>query len=92
MSLGLIVCSIALAAFMLLGIERIRTDLRDGFTSAVSGADLIVGARTGSVNLLLYAVWVSGTLGLERSDSEMGASGYSLAAQIVTKFEPGDGR
>lgn len=38
------------------------------------------------------AVWVSGTLGLERSDSEMGASGYSLAAKIVTKFEPGDGR
>ena len=57
MSLGLIVCSIALAAFMLTGIERIRTDLRDGFTSAVSGTDLVVGARTGSVNLLLYAVF-----------------------------------
>lgn len=42
---------------MLLGVERIRTDLRDSFTSAVSGTDLIVGARTGSVQLLLYAVF-----------------------------------
>ncbi len=56
-SLGLTVCSIALATLMLLGVERIRTDLRDSFSSAVSGTDLIVGARTGSVNLLLYAVF-----------------------------------
>lgn len=56
-TLTLTVCSIALSTFMLLGTERIRTDLRDSFTSAVSGTDLIVGARTGSVQLLLYAVF-----------------------------------
>lgn len=56
-TLALVVCSIALSSFMLLGVERIRTDLRDSFTSAVSGTDLIVGARTGSVQLLLYAVF-----------------------------------
>ncbi|SHE72433.1 putative ABC transport system permease protein [Lampropedia hyalina DSM 16112] len=56
-TLSLTVFSIALSAFMLLGVERIRTDVRQGFTSAVSGTDLIVGARTGSVQLLLYSVF-----------------------------------
>ncbi|MGD9942171.1 MAG: ABC transporter permease [Burkholderiaceae bacterium] len=57
LTLALTVCSIALSTFMLLGVERIRTDMRDSFTSAVSGTDLIVGARTGSVQLLLYSVF-----------------------------------
>jgi putative ABC transport system permease protein len=56
-TLSLTIASIALSTFMLLGTERIRTDIRDSFTSAVSGTDLIVGARTGSVQLLLYAVF-----------------------------------
>lgn len=56
-TLALTVCSIALSTFMLLGVERVRTDLRTSFTSAVSGTDLIVGARTGSVQLLLYSVF-----------------------------------
>lgn len=56
-TLLLTVCSIALSTFMLLGVERVRTDLRSSFTSAVSGTDLIVGARTGSVQLLLYSVF-----------------------------------
>ncbi|MFT3803885.1 MAG: ABC transporter permease [Burkholderiaceae bacterium] len=56
-TLALTVCSIALSTFMLLGVERVRTDLRSSFSSAVSGTDLIVGARTGSVQLLLYAVF-----------------------------------
>lgn len=56
-TLALTVCSIALSSFMLLGTERLRTDLRGSFTSALSGTDLIVGARTGSVQLLLYSVF-----------------------------------
>jgi putative ABC transport system permease protein len=56
-TLVLTLCSIALSTFMLLGTERVRTDLRNSFTSAVSGTDLIVGARTGSVQLLLYSVF-----------------------------------
>jgi hypothetical protein len=35
----------------------------------------------------MSAVWVSGTLGLERSDSEMGASGYSMKAARVEKYQ-----
>ncbi|WP_219219542.1 ABC transporter permease [Variovorax boronicumulans] len=56
-TLMLTVLSIALSTLLLLGVERIRTQLRDSFSSAVSGTDLIVGARTGSTELLLYAVF-----------------------------------
>ncbi|MET1115628.1 MAG: FtsX-like permease family protein [Comamonas sp.] len=56
-TLTLTVLSIALSTFMLLGVERVRTDLRSSFSAAVSGTDLIVGARTGSVQLLLYSVF-----------------------------------
>ena len=55
--LSLVVASIALSTLLLLGIERIRHDVRQNFAQAVSGTDLIVGARTGSVQLLLYAVF-----------------------------------
>ncbi len=55
--LVLVVLSIALSTFLLLGIERLRQDLRANFSQAVSGTDLIVGARTGPVQLLLYAVF-----------------------------------
>lgn len=60
-TLVLTICSIALSTWMLLGVERVRTDVRTSFQSAVSGTDLIVGARTGAVQLLLYAVFRVGT-------------------------------
>ena len=56
-TLALTVFSIALSTFLLLGVERIRTELRQNFAAAVSGTDLIVGARTGSTQLLLYSVF-----------------------------------
>jgi putative ABC transport system permease protein len=55
--LSLVMLSIALSTFLLLGIERIRADVRENFSQSVSGTDLIVGARTGSVQLLLYSVF-----------------------------------
>lgn len=55
--LALVVASIALSSFLLMGIERIRQDVRENFAQAVSGTDLIVGARTGPVQLLLYSVF-----------------------------------
>jgi putative ABC transport system permease protein len=54
---GLTVLSIALAVALLLGVERIRTQARDAFASTVSGTDLVVGARTSPVHLLLFAVF-----------------------------------
>ena len=59
--LGLVALSIALSTFLLLGLERVRADVRSTFTQAVSGTDLIVGARTGSVQLLLYSVFRIGS-------------------------------
>jgi len=55
--LSLTLLSIALATFLLLGIERVRGDVRQNFRQAVSGTDLIVGARSSPVQLMLYAVF-----------------------------------
>jgi putative ABC transport system permease protein len=60
-TLGLTMLSIALASFLLLLVERVREDVRESFTQSVSGTDLIVGARTGSVQLLLYSVFRIGS-------------------------------
>ena len=57
LTLSLVALSIALATGLLLTLERMRADVRDSFSQAVSGTDLIVGARTGPVQLMLYAVF-----------------------------------
>jgi putative ABC transport system permease protein len=56
-AMALVVACVALATFLLLAVERLRHDTRASFADAVSGADLIVGARGGSVQLLLYSVF-----------------------------------
>ena len=53
----LVVLSMALSVTLLLGVERLRHQVRDSFASTVSGVDLIVGARSGPLNLLLYSVF-----------------------------------
>lgn len=50
-------CAIALSVTLLLGVERLRTEARNGFANTISGVDLIVGARGGGVQLLLYSVF-----------------------------------
>lgn len=53
----LTVFAIALSVCLLLAVERVRTEVRASFANTISGTDLIVGARSGSVNLLLYSVF-----------------------------------
>ena len=53
----LTVLAIALSVTLLLGVEKIRTEARASFAGTISGTDLIVGPRTGSVQLLLYSVF-----------------------------------
>jgi ABC-type transport system, involved in lipoprotein release, permease component len=53
----LTVLSIALSVTLLLSVERIRKSAQEGFTSAISQTDLIVGARSGPVQLLLFTVF-----------------------------------
>lgn len=55
--LSLTVLSVALSTFLLVSLERIRTDVREHFAQSVSGTDLVVGPRTGQLQLLLYAVF-----------------------------------
>lgn len=53
----LCILSIALSVTLFLGIERIRNGAREGFTNTISKTDLIVGAKGGSLQLLLYSVF-----------------------------------
>ena len=56
-TVGLTIVSIALSVTLLLGVERIRRAAQSSFTSTVSGTDLIVGARTSPLQLLLSSVF-----------------------------------
>ena len=56
-TVSLTVFAIAVSVSLLLGVERLRTEARASFSNTVSGTDLIVGARSGSVPLLLYSVF-----------------------------------
>ena len=53
----LTIFSISVSVTLLLGVENIRQGVRTSFSSAVSGTDIIVGARGGSLQLLLYSVF-----------------------------------
>ena len=53
----LTVISIALSVTLLVGVERLRTEAQASFANTLSGTDLIVGARSGPIQLLLYSVF-----------------------------------
>lgn len=53
----LAIIAIAMSVALILTVEKVRRDARTSFTQTVSGTDLIIGARSGSVPLLLYSVF-----------------------------------
>ncbi|MBK8973899.1 MAG: ABC transporter permease [Hahellaceae bacterium] len=53
----LTILAIAISVCLLLGVERIRTQAKESFANTISGTDLILGARTGPIQLLLYSVF-----------------------------------
>lgn len=53
----LTILSICVSVFLLLSVDTIRKEAKQSFISTVSGTDLLVGARSGSVQLLLYSVF-----------------------------------
>ncbi len=57
----LAVLAIAVSVSLILTVEKIRRDARNSFTQTVSGTDLIIGARSGAVQLLLYSVFRIGS-------------------------------
>jgi putative ABC transport system permease protein len=60
LTLGITLCAVALASALLLAVERVRGDARQSFSQSVAGVDLVVGPRTGGVQLMLHAVFHSG--------------------------------
>ena len=53
----LTILTVAVSVILLLGVERVRTEAKSSFANTISGTDLIVGGRSGQVNLLLYSVF-----------------------------------
>ena len=64
-TLGLTVFSIAFSVLLLVGVDRIRQGTQVGFEGTLSQTDLVVGARGGSLPLLLYAVF---HIGVQNND------------------------
>lgn len=58
---SLTVSSIALSVTLLVGIEHVRTGVRESFAGTIRGVDLIVGARGGTLQVLLSTVFGIGS-------------------------------
>lgn len=56
-TVGLTIFAIGLSVALFFGVEKVRNGARSSFADTISGTDLIVGARTGGVQLLLYSVF-----------------------------------
>ncbi len=55
--LALVTLTLTLSVTLLLGVQYLRTEVKQSFSNTISGTDLIVGARSGQLNLLLYTVF-----------------------------------
>lgn len=83
-TLALVMLSMALATALLLTLERLRTDIRTSFSQAVSGTDLVVGARTGGVQLMLHAVFrVGGATNTVKTASLKDIAAHRAVAWLV---------
>lgn len=58
---SLSIIGIALSVALLLGVEKARNAAEDGFMQTIAKTDLIVGARSGPIQLLLYTVFNMGS-------------------------------
>jgi putative ABC transport system permease protein len=54
---ALTIIAVAVSIMLFAGVETIRQGARQAFERTISGADLIVGARSGPVSLVLYSVF-----------------------------------
>ena len=57
----LTVLAVALSITLLLGVEQARRGMRESFTGTIKGTDLVVGARGGTLQLLLGSVFGIGS-------------------------------
>jgi putative ABC transport system permease protein len=89
-TLSLVVLCIALSTLLLLCFERMRFDVRESFSQSVSGTDLIVGARTGAVQLMLYSVFHVGGATNNIRMSSVQAIAQHRAVEWVVPMALGD--
>jgi len=54
---ALTVAALAISVALVLGVERLRHEAKASFANTISGVDLVVGARSGGIQLLLYSVF-----------------------------------
>ena len=57
LTVGLTIFSLAISIMLFLAVDNIRVQAKNNFINTVSGIDLIVGSRSGSVQLLLYSIF-----------------------------------
>jgi putative ABC transport system permease protein len=82
LTLSLTLTAIALSVALLLGVDRVRRDARESFAQSVSGTDLVIGARTSPVQLMLYSVFRMG----EATSGMKWESYQKLAAHPLVKW------
>ena len=58
---GLLILSIGLSTMLLMTIQHIKESAKNSFRHSLSGTDLVVGARSGDIQLLMYTVFHLGT-------------------------------
>lgn len=56
-TVALTLFSIALGIMLLLGVDKLRQEAKTSFANTISNTDLIIGARSGNIQLLLYSVF-----------------------------------
>jgi putative ABC transport system permease protein len=57
LTVSMTVLAISLSLMLYLSVEKLRSSSYTSFTNTISQTDLIVGSRTGSVQLLLYSIF-----------------------------------
>ncbi len=60
LSTGLTIFSMTLSLVLLMSVERVKRAAQDGFTKSISGVDLVVGARSGPLQIIMYSVFNMG--------------------------------
>ncbi|MCE2782105.1 ABC transporter permease [Limnohabitans sp.] len=85
-----VVLSLALATALLWTLERLRHDIRSSFSQSVSGVDLIVGARSSPVQLMLFSVFHIGSVPQSMSMDSVRALAQHRSVSWVVPLSLGD--
>lgn len=82
--------ALAISVFSVTAVEHLRHQAKAGFSHTVSGVDLIVGARGGEINLLLYSVFYIGNASRNMSYQSFDAIRRSDDVQWAIPLAMGD--